>query len=131
MTVTYLPQAADDSDLGNTLGTTVNVPVLTNDTGSFVASSVRIVGPGGPVVELIVAGEGRWLANSDGTVTFFPEAGYKLDPAPIDYRVTDVTGDSVDAQVTHHLRADRRPRRQERQRDRLADRRERADERHG
>jgi len=100
VTVEYLPQTADDSDLGNTIGSTVNVPVLANDTGSFVASSVRIVGSGGPVAQLIVPGEGLWVANSDGTVSFFPEVGFLLDPAPVDYRVTDTTGDSVDGQVT-------------------------------
>ncbi len=100
ITVTYLPDAADDSDLGNTLGTTVNVPVLSNDIGDFVLTSVRIVAPGGPVLQLVVAGEGRWQANSDGTVSFFPEVGFMLDPAPVDYQVTDVTGDTVDAQVT-------------------------------
>ena len=100
ITVTYLPVAADDSDLGNTLGTTVNVPVLSNDGGDFVLASVRIVAPGGPALQLVVAGEGRWQANSDGTVTFFPEAGFLLDPAPVDYEVTDVTGDTVGARVT-------------------------------
>ncbi len=100
VTVTYLPQAADDSDLGNTLGNTINVAVLSNDSGEFVPTSVRIVAPGGPVLQLIVAGEGRWEANAEGTVSFHPEVGFKLDPAPVEYRVTDVTGDSVDAQVT-------------------------------
>jgi len=99
VSVGYLPAAADDSDLGNTLGTTVNVPVLSNDTGDFVLTSVRIATPGGPVLQRIVAGEGRWEANSDGTVSFFPEAGFLLDPASVDYEVTDITGDTVSAQV--------------------------------
>lgn len=100
LTVTYLPAAADDSDLGNTLGSTVNVPVLSNDSGDFVLSSVRIVTPGGPQSTLVVAGEGTWRANNDGTVTFVPEAGFLLDPAPIDYEVTDTTGDTVGGQLT-------------------------------
>jgi CshA-type fibril repeat protein len=100
LTVTYLPAAADDSDLGNTLGATVNVAVLSNDSGSFVLTSVRIVGSGGPVLQLVVAGEGTWRANSDGTVTFVPEVGFLLDPAPVDYEVTDVTGDTTGAQLT-------------------------------
>jgi CshA-type fibril repeat protein len=99
VTVTYLPEAADDADPGNTIGTTVNVPVLGNDTGVFTSNTVRIVGPGGPVAQLVVAGEGTWRANTDGTVTFEPEAGFLVDPAPVRYRVTDVTGDTVEAQV--------------------------------
>jgi CshA-type fibril repeat protein len=100
VTITYLPLAADDADLGNTLGSTVNVAVLGNDSGDFVLTSVRIVAPGGSVLQLVVAGEGTWRANSDGTVTFIPESGFLLDPAPVDYEVTDVTGDLTGAQLT-------------------------------
>ncbi|MGE3446348.1 MAG: hypothetical protein AB7H92_02055 [Microbacteriaceae bacterium] len=100
VTVTYLPAAADDSDLDNAVSTTVNVAVLSNDTGDFVPASVRVVGTGGPVLQVVVSGEGTWQANSDGTITFFPEVGFLLDPAPIDYEVTDVTGDTVGAQLT-------------------------------
>ena len=82
MTVTYLPAAADDSDLGNTIGTTVNVPVLSNDSGSFVLTSVRIVHPRRPGAPAHRARR-RYLAGErDGTVTFFPEVGFRLDPRP-------------------------------------------------
>ena len=39
ITVTYLPVAADDSDLGNVLGSTVNVAVLGNDPATFSAAT--------------------------------------------------------------------------------------------
>ena len=100
ITVTYLPVAADDSKLGNVLGSTVNVPVLANDTGSFVAASVRILNAGTPVTSLVVAGQGEWRANSDGSVSFIPQSGFLVDPAPVGYQVTDTTGDIVSAQVT-------------------------------
>jgi CshA-type fibril repeat protein len=101
ITVTYLPQATNNSSLGHAAGTTVNVDVLGNDSGSFVLNSMRVIDPGTtlPVTTLVVAGEGEWRANADGTITFVPEAGFYADPTPIDYEVTDVTGDRVRAQL--------------------------------
>jgi CshA-type fibril repeat protein len=102
VTITYLPEASDDTDLGNTIGAAVNVAVLGNDDGDFVNASVRVVDPATllPVTTLLVAGEGTWRANADGTITFTPLAGFLVDPAPVDYLVTDTTGDVVGAQLT-------------------------------
>lgn len=104
VTVTYLPGAADDEDLDNTLGTEVTVDVLGNDTGEWDASSVVLVDPasgGARVTELTVTGEGRWSVDAvTGEVTFTPEDGFLGDPTPVQYEVTDVTGDTVGATVT-------------------------------
>ena len=101
VTVEYVPEALDDEDLANELGTTVTVDVLDNDQGDWAPGSVRIVDPDStsPVTELTVAGEGRWTIVAD-RVVFTPEPGFLLDPTPVDYRVTDVTGDTVEATVT-------------------------------
>ena len=103
VTVTYVPEAKDDEDLGNTLGDTVVVDVLGNDVGAFEPTSVRILEPGTgtPVTTLTVAGQGQWSVNATtGAITFVPAAGYTGNPTPIDYEVTDTTGDTTAATVT-------------------------------
>ena len=63
---------------------------------------MRIVAPGGArVTTLAVPGEGTWTVNpTTGVVTFTPEAGFEGDPTPVDYEVTDTTGDTVGATIT-------------------------------
>ena len=102
VTVTYVPAAVDDTDAGNTIGDPVTVDVLANDTGDFDATSVRILtSGGGRVTTLTVPGEGAWTVNpTTGALTFTPEAGFEGDPTPVDYEVTDTTGDTVAATVT-------------------------------
>ncbi|MBX9246032.1 hypothetical protein ICW40_14595 [Actinotalea ferrariae] len=101
VTVTYVPTATPDSDLANPIGTPVTVDVLADDLGDLDPTSVRLVGPTGPVTTLVVAGEGTWTVDpATGAVTFTPEAGYELDPTPVTYQVTDSTGDTVGATVT-------------------------------
>ncbi|MFC7431504.1 MULTISPECIES: Ig-like domain-containing protein, partial [unclassified Agrococcus] len=103
ITITYLPVAVDDEDLGNPIGTAVGVDVLANDAGVFdvaslslVAADDTVLAPGAP---LVVAGEGTWsIAGS--TVTFTPEAGYEGDPTPVRYQVTDLSGDVTGASIT-------------------------------
>jgi len=99
--VDYLQTAADDADLGNTIGETVDVPVLPNDTGDFDQTTLRLIdGSGDPVSILTVPGEGVWTVQPGGIIRFVPEAGFMGDPAPVDYEVTDVAGDTVEATVT-------------------------------
>lgn len=102
VTVTYLPLAVNDDDLGNEIGTVVIVNPLANDTGDWQATSVRLVNPstGDRVTELVVAGEGTWRVGASGTVSFTPEAGFPGSPTPVDYEVTDTTGDTVAATIT-------------------------------
>ncbi|WBU37525.1 Ig-like domain-containing protein [Homoserinibacter sp. YIM 151385] len=101
VTVTYVPVAVDDADHGNTIGEPVTVDVLGNDRGDLVPGSVRILGPGGErLTELAVEGEGTWTVDpADGSLTFRPAAGYRGNPTPVSYEVTDTTGDEVRAEV--------------------------------
>jgi uncharacterized repeat protein (TIGR01451 family) len=101
VTVTYVPEAADDSSLGHAIGTTVTVDVLANDTGDLDPSTVRLVDGDRHVTTLAVPGEGTWTVDTTtGALTFTPEDGFLLDPTPVTYRVTDTTGDTVRATVT-------------------------------
>ena len=101
VTVTYVPEAVDDISAGNTLGSTVTLPVLDNDNGDFDPTSVRIHNAlGDPVTELIVPGEGTWSVNATtGAITFEPQTGFVGNPTPVEYEVTDTTGDTVTANV--------------------------------
>lgn len=97
------PVATDDSNLGNTLGTTVNVPVLGNDTGTIVASSLTLWDPiaNTPITSpYVVAGEGTWTVETSGIIRFTPEAGFLGDPTPVTYQVTDANGLTDTATVT-------------------------------
>lgn len=101
VTVDYVPAAADDSDLGHTIGDVVTVDVLTNDTGDLDPSTVVLVDGSTRTDRLVVPGEGTWtVVPTTGAVVFTPEAGFLTDPTPITYEVTDTTGDTTSARVT-------------------------------
>ena len=100
LTVTYLPQAVNDTNLGNVMHSTVTTSVLGNDKGVFTANTVRIMNGTTPVSSLLVTNQGTWTANADGTITFVPLGTYFGDPTPITYAVTDTTGDTVTATLT-------------------------------
>jgi LPXTG-motif cell wall-anchored protein len=89
VTVTYLPVAVDDEDLGN-------------DRGAFDPSSARILDPAGNLVlRLVVAGEGVWTVDQvTGAVTFTPETGFGKDPTPVTYQITDLNGNDTRSLVT-------------------------------
>ncbi|MDQ2697991.1 MAG: Ig-like domain-containing protein, partial [Actinomycetota bacterium] len=89
VTVTYLPVAVDDEDLGNEIGTVVTLNPLANDTGDWRVNSVRFIDPGTSdrVTELVVAGEGTWRVDASGTVSFTPQAGFEGSPTPVGYEV--------------------------------------------
>jgi uncharacterized repeat protein (TIGR01451 family) len=100
--VTYLPQATDDADTGNTPGTAVTVDVLGNDQGTLDPTTVRLVDPadGSLVTRLVVDGEGTWSVDpATGAITFTPQAGFTGDPTPVGYRVSDAEGNVTSAQV--------------------------------
>ncbi|SDH63910.1 Ig-like domain-containing protein [Agrococcus jejuensis] len=110
ITVSYLPVANDDEDLANEYGVPVPVDVLANDVGDFDPATVSLYDPAanggeGAWLEagesLVVAGQGTWSIDpATGIVTFTPEAGYGGDPDVVTYRVTDSTGDTVEATIT-------------------------------
>ena len=96
----YGPGAADDSDLGNALGSAVDVIVFANDSGSFDPATLGFGGATGPGATLVVPGEGTWSVQPGGVVRFTPEPGFLVDPAPVEYYADDVTGDPADALIT-------------------------------
>lgn len=46
----------------------------------------------GDADSLVVAGEGAWVLDNAGNVTFTPEPGFLADPTPITYTVSDING---------------------------------------
>ncbi|MBO3103949.1 Ig-like domain-containing protein [Cellulomonas fengjieae] len=101
VTVTYVPEAADDRSEGNVPGSTVTVPTVGNDNGTLDRTSVRLVGPTGALVTtLVVAGEGTWTVDpTTGAITFTPAAGFTGNPTPVTYQVTDQAGSTTTAEV--------------------------------
>ena len=99
--VTYVPEAAPDTDLNNVPGTAVTVDPLANDSGVFDPTTVMILDPSGaPVTSLIVPGEGTWDVDPvTGEITFTPEPGFEGNPTIIDYQVDTVTGEAVESTV--------------------------------
>ncbi|MDN3454657.1 Ig-like domain-containing protein, partial [Psychrobacter sp. APC 3350] len=91
------PNAVDEIQTGSP-GQPVVVDVLSNDTdleGDIDPTSVKLINPdtGLEVTSLTVPGEGAWDVDpSTGVVTFTPETGFTGDPTPVDYVVSDLTG---------------------------------------
>jgi CshA-type fibril repeat protein len=97
ITVDYVPVARDDASGGNTVGTPVVVPVVSNDTDGDAVdpTTVQIVGTANPGDSLVVPGEGTWSVNSvTGDITFTPEIAFTGDPTPIQYTVDDAQGNT-------------------------------------
>ncbi|CAM3241007.1 CshA domain-containing protein [Arthrobacter ulcerisalmonis] len=96
------PVASPDISENNPKGSTVSVPVLSNDAGDIVPSSVKLItATGDPVTELVVPGQGTWSVNPEtGVVSFDPEEGFTGNPTPVTYQVTDVRGNSSESTVT-------------------------------
>lgn len=97
------PQAAADS-ASYTPGSAKTIFILDNDTGgdAVVPSSVVFVSAnatdGGKT--LVVAGQGVWVVQTNGSITFTPEAGFSGDPSPITYSVSNAQGNTSTATVT-------------------------------
>jgi gliding motility-associated-like protein len=112
ITVTYAkppPDAVDDSSTGNTPGNAVAINILANDklgNGSPALPGLVTVdlNPDVPGIQtqLVVPGEGTWTFDpATGLLTFTPESGFKGDPTPITYVLTEKsTGLSDTAVVT-------------------------------
>jgi len=94
--------AVDDTETG-TLGKPVTIDVLKNDSADndLDPTSVRILdAQGNPTPVLVVPGEGTWSVDTEtGKITFTPEAGYKGNPTPIKYSVSDTEGNEATAYV--------------------------------
>ena len=60
---------------------------------SFVDPAATDTDGDGDADNLAVAGEGIWqIDNSNGEVTFTPEAGFFADPTPVNYVIADING---------------------------------------
>ncbi|WP_053387399.1 Ig-like domain-containing protein [Leucobacter japonicus] len=98
--ITFVPAAVNDESLKNAQGSTVTVPVLGNDRGVLVVTSVQIVNGEELVTELVVEGEGTWTVDPEtGAITFVPQEGFSGNPTPITYQVTDTNGNATQATV--------------------------------
>ncbi|MEL0621297.1 Ig-like domain-containing protein, partial [Psychrobacter proteolyticus] len=92
------PVAENDRGVGP-LNTAVSVDILANDSDpedDLDPTTVKLLDPtdGSEVTTVTVAGEGEWVVDPDtGIVTFTPEAGFTADPTPVDYVVSDITGE--------------------------------------
>jgi CshA-type fibril repeat protein len=104
------PTATNDTSI-DALDVTQTIDVLSNDaagTGTtFVASTVRLCGVSGAQTapnctqqSVMVAGEGTYTVNPDGTVTFDPLPTFVGTATPVDYQVTDSLGRTVSASIT-------------------------------
>ncbi|TPN82334.1 PKD domain-containing protein [Aquimarina algicola] len=110
ITVTYQqpPVAVDDSNTGNTPGTTVSIAITGNDNdpdGTIDPTSVNLTTPGGAtgivtdldgnVIGFTVPGEGTWSYDeTTGQLSFDPQDGFTGDPTPVTYTVDDNDGNT-------------------------------------
>lgn len=100
-----VPTAAMDSGSG-AFGNPVTIDVLDNDSAGgsaiFDETSVRLLDPkdGNYKTTVVIADEGTWKVNSDGTVTFTPETGFTGTTSAIGYRVTNSNETPISSTVT-------------------------------
>lgn len=102
VTVTYgkPPVAVNNSAENPTIGAPTTVTLLGNTDSDGTVESVQLVGANASG-DLVVAGQGTWSVNTDGTVTFTPLLGYIAEPTPAPYTVTDSDGNvSNEALIT-------------------------------
>jgi uncharacterized repeat protein (TIGR03806 family) len=96
-----MPIATDDV-ISSTLVSSVDIPVLQNDTtgDAVVPSTVSIVGgtdtnSNGTLDELTVANQGTWKVNATtGVITFTPLSSFVGNPTQISYNVKDYDGNT-------------------------------------
>uniref|UniRef100_UPI001E59CB48 Ig-like domain-containing protein n=1 Tax=Psychrobacter sp. I-STPA10 TaxID=2585769 RepID=UPI001E59CB48 len=101
ITVTPVEDApiTTDDDAQTPYNTPVTIDVLSNDSDpedNIEPSSVKLIDPtnaGTLVDEVVVANEGTWKVNADGSITFTPEANFSGTPTPVDYVVSDKAGE--------------------------------------
>lgn len=97
------PIATDDSFNSPTSAVPVTLPGGQNDSdvnGDKDNSTVSLIGANAQDTDgdgdndtLVVAGEGTWVVdNATGNVTFTPLAGFTADPTPVEYTISDRSG---------------------------------------
>ncbi len=107
LTVSYghPPVALDDSSTNNTIGDSVNINPLANDSdadgnNTLDKTSVVFVGSGisADGKTKTVANEGTWRINPvSGEITFVPLASFSGDPADVQYTISDNAGNLSNA----------------------------------
>jgi len=105
ISINYPPVAHDDNVTGEQVEI-INLDVLLNDQNTsdpFDRTTVRLIDPDGDRVEtLYMLNEGTWTVESNGTVTFDPDAGFAGN-ARIKYIVEETNGD-VSNEATINIR---------------------------
>ncbi|PSG94797.1 gliding motility-associated C-terminal domain-containing protein, partial [Mesoflavibacter zeaxanthinifaciens] len=113
---TQNPIAEDDDSLLNPFGSTVVIDIIADNgngqdvdsDGTLDLGSVSITTTGATDTDgdgdndtLVVPGEGTWVIDELGILTFTPESGFNGDPTPITYTIQDNDGNiSNEAIVT-------------------------------
>jgi len=106
ITIIY-PTAVDDTltiEPNQTLPYVVDVTA--NDSEAIVVSSVTIGCANQGVKELTVNGEGKWVVNSNGSITFTPIDGFLGDPTDIKYTIelsTDERSNCATVDIRHRV----------------------------
>ena len=91
------PIANDDKESASP-GDTVTIDVLKNDTDpdgvpNIDVHSVRLLDAAGKATTILkVPGEGEWNVTFNGHVIFKPEPGFKGNPTPVQYTISDKEG---------------------------------------
>ena len=90
------PIAVNDV-VNNAAGNGHTINVLDNGDrdpdGTLDSSSVQLIAADGSSTKsIVVAGEGTWTVNSNGSVTFVAAVGFSDDPTPVKYTVADNQG---------------------------------------
>ena len=91
------PVANDDKESASP-GDTVTIDVLKNDTDpdgvpNIDVHSVRLLDAAGKATTILkVPGEGEWNVTFNGHVIFKPEPGFKGNPTPVQYTISDKEG---------------------------------------
>ena len=100
------PIANDDKESASP-GDTVTIDVLKNDTDpdgvpNIDVHSVRLLDAAGKATTILkVPGEGEWNVTFNGHVIFKPEPGFKGNPTPVQYTISDQEGHtSAPAKIT-------------------------------
>lgn len=79
-----LPGGANDSDVNGDKD---------NSTVSLIGGNAQDTDSDGDNDSMMVPGEGLWVVdNVTGNVTFTPEAGFTADPTPVEYTISDRSG---------------------------------------
>jgi len=97
------PPVAEPDTTNTVPGGTVTISILNNDTDDvgLDPTSVMLIDPltGLPVTTLTIPGEGTYVVNSDGTVTFTAAPGFS-GTSTVTYEVSDAAGNTASSTIS-------------------------------